>query len=162
MVTVSAPRGPVTSQEYERPAFAEAEMLIDERQGSLYLVDERGRRIELPETAVQLVHQVVRALARGKPVEIHALPRELTIRQAADILDLRPEDVVRLLDEGEIPFVQADEFRLIRFEDAMAYRPKRDADRRAAMDELIRLSEEMGLYEPQAPREQPRRVRSSG
>lgn len=157
MVTTIAPRGPVASDESEHQALADAEALLRGHEGRVYLADNLGNRSELPGTAVRLVHQVLRALARGNPVEVTALPKELTIQRAAEMLDLRPQDVVRLLDQGEIPFVhvQDSDFRRIRFQDVMAYKPKRDADRRAAMEELVRLSEEMGLYELDAASAQP-------
>jgi excisionase family DNA binding protein len=155
VATQTPPRGPVMSEEHERPALAEADALLRERDGNVYLTDERGNRVELPATAARLVHQVVRALARGNPAEVHVLPKELTIQHAAEILDLRPQDVVRLIDEGEIPSVQSDDLRRIRFQDVMAYKPKRDAERRAGLDELTRLSQEMGLYDLEY--EKPRR-----
>lgn len=147
MVMTSPPRGPVTSKEDERSDLQEAERLLRERPGRVFLTDEHGHRAELPETAATLVYQVLLSLAQGSPVEVYSLPKELTIRQAADILALRPQDVVRLLDDGEIPFVQAGDFRRIRFEDLMGYKPKRDAERRAALDEITRLGQEMGGYE---------------
>ena len=124
-----------------------AERLLGDQPGRLTLTDERGHRIDLPETAAGLVRSVVQALSKGNPVEVNVLPKALTIGHAAEILDLRRQDVVRLLDEGEIPFVEdADGLHRIRFEDVMAYRPKRDAERRAALDEIARIGQEMGGY----------------
>jgi excisionase family DNA binding protein len=147
MVMTVSPRGPVMSDENERPALADAEALLRGREGTIFVADARGSRAELPESAARLVHRVLRALANGNPVEVNVLPRELTIQHAAEILDLRPQDVVQLLDEGEIPFVEVDDLRRIRFEDVMAYKPTRDADRRAALAELTRLGQEMGGYD---------------
>ena len=129
--------------------------MLGDQPGRLSLTDERGRRIELPETAARLVRRVVHALSTGNPVEVNVLPKALAIQHAAEILDLRPQDVVRLLDDGEMPFVRKDGVHYIRFEDVMAYMPKRDADRRGAMEEIVRLSEEMGLYELEAASEKP-------
>jgi hypothetical protein len=147
MVVTVAPRGPVTSSEHERPTLADAEELLRERRGAIFLVDEQGNRIEMPETVVRLVHQIVQSLAQGNPVEVTALPKEFSIQRAAAFLDLRPEDVVRLIDQGELPVVESQGNRRIRFEDVLAYKPTRDADRRAALTELTRLSQEMGLYD---------------
>jgi len=147
MAMTVAPRGPVTSNEHERPALTDAEVLLRKRRGSIFLADERGERIELPETVVRMVHQIVQSLAKGNPVEVTTMPKALSIQRAAEFLDLRPEDVVRLIDQGEIPFVQTGGVRRIRFEDVLAYKPTRDADRRAALTELTRLSQELGLYD---------------
>jgi excisionase family DNA binding protein len=156
MVTTSPPRGPVTSTEEERLELQEAARLLGDHPGRVSLTDEHGHRIELPETAARLVRRVVQALAQGYPVEVNVLPKALTIGHAAELLDLRRQDVVRLLDEGEIPFVEdTDGLQRIRFEDVMAYKPKRDAERRAAMEEIVRISEELGLYELEAASENP-------
>jgi len=155
MVTTSPSRGPVASTEEECLELQKALRLLGDHPGHVILTDEQGRRIELPETAARLVQRVVTALVQGNPVDVSVLPKELTVQHAAELLDLRPQDVVHLLDDGEIPFVQKDGFPYIRFEDVMAYMPTRDADRRAAMEEIIRLSEEMGLYELEAASEMP-------
>ena len=160
MVATKSRRGPMMSGEDERATLADAETLLRGTHGGVFVADERGTRVELPETAVRLVHQVVQALARGNPVEVTALPKELTIQHVAELLDVRPQDVVRLIDQGEIPVVQSGEFRRIRFEDVMAYRPKRDAERREALDELTRISQEMGLYDLED--EEVRRTRLHG
>ncbi len=145
MITTRPHRGPVTSTEEERLTLQEAERLLGDHPGQIALSDEHGHRIELPETAARLVRRVVQALATGNPVEVNVLPKALTISQAAEILDLRREDVVRLLDEGEILFVEDESgLQRIRFEAVMAYKPKRDAERRAALDEIARIGQEMG------------------
>jgi excisionase family DNA binding protein len=155
VATKAPPRGPVTSEEHERPALIETEALLRGREGSVFLADEHGKRIELPETAVRLVQQVVRALAKGNPVEVHALPKEFSIQRAADLLDVPVTEVVRLLDSGEIPVTPAGEFRRIRFEDLLVYKARRDAERREGLRELTRLAEEMGGYDLPSPSEVP-------
>jgi excisionase family DNA binding protein len=146
MVMTSLPQGPVTSKEEERPELQEAERLLREHSGRVYLTDEHGHQVELPETAAMLVHQILLSLAKGNPVEIHALPKEFTIRRAADLLDVPVAEVVRLLDSGEIPATPFGEFRRIRFEDLMVYKARRDAERREALREMTRLGQEMGGY----------------
>jgi excisionase family DNA binding protein len=147
MVTTVTPRDPDVQEEHERRLLADAERLLRDRRGNLFLGDEHGNRVALPEPVVRLIHRVVQTLARGNGVEITALPKAVSIQEAAELLDLLPEDVVRLVDRGDLPAVQDGEFRRIRFEDVLAYKPTRDADRRAALAELTRLSEELGLYE---------------
>jgi hypothetical protein len=97
---------------------------------------------------VQLLHQLVESLARGNPVQVTTWPKVVSIQRAAELLDLRPEDVVQLIDQDVLPVVQNGDLRSIRIEDVLAYKPTRDADRRAALAELTRLSQEMGLYDP--------------
>lgn len=146
VVTVS--RGdPAVAPNDERPGLAVAETLVRERTGRIVLADDDGHRVQLPETAVQLVHQVLPAFARGNPVKVTALPTELTVRRAAKMLDVPVTEIIRLLDDGAIPAAVSGEFRRIRGEDLIAYKGRRDAARREALDELSRLGQEMGGYD---------------
>jgi excisionase family DNA binding protein len=147
MVTTVAARGSGTGKDDERSVLDEAEQMLRVGRGDIFLSDEHGNRVALPESVVGLVHQVVQTLARGNRVDVTAVPELVSIQRAAEMLDLRPEDVVRIIDRGDIPVVQDGEFRRIRYEDVQGYRPRRNADRRAALAEVTRLSEEMGLYD---------------
>jgi hypothetical protein len=52
-----------------------------------------------------------------------------------------------LVDTGTIPSRRRNGRARIRFADLIAYKAARDAERRHALDELTRLSQEWGLYE---------------
>ncbi len=147
MVMTISRRGPAIATNDERAGLVDAEALVRGRTGQLFLADEDGHRVALPETAVQVMHQVMDALARGNPVEVTVLPTEFTVQRAAALLDVPVTEIVRLLDDGEIPAVVSGEFRRIRFEDLMAYKGQRDAARREALDGLTRLGQEMGGYD---------------
>ena len=52
---------------------------------------------------------------------------------------------VRLLNEGRIPFHRVATHRRVLFKDVMAYRTENRRARRAVLDELTRLDQELGL-----------------
>jgi excisionase family DNA binding protein len=113
-----------------------------------YLVGPEGERIELPLSAVEALKVVVDALTRGQSVTLVSQDRELTSQAAADMLYMSRPHLIKLLDEGAIPFHRVGTHRRIRPEDVLAYRDRHDAERKAALDELARLSEELpGGYE---------------
>lgn len=59
-----------------------------------------------------------------------------------------PQDhLVRLLDERRLPFTKAGKHRRLRLQDVIAFREKRDSERRAALRDLSVLTEELGGYE---------------
>jgi excisionase family DNA binding protein len=113
------------------------------------LVAPDGSRIPLPDTVFHLLVRITEILAHGDAVTIVPVGKELTTQQAADLLNVSRQYLVRLLDEGRIPYTTTGKHRRLRIEDVLTYKKVRDADRRAALDELTRLSEEAGGYPEQ-------------
>ena len=73
--------------------------------------------------------------------------RQLTTEQAADILNVSRLFLVKLLDEGAIPYIKVGSHRRIQFKDLIIYKEHRDRKRRKLLDQLIEMTEEAGLYE---------------
>lgn len=67
--------------------------------------------------------------------------------EAADILNVSRPYLIKLLESGKIRFRKVGTHRRITMEDLMAYKEKSARQSRAAMDELVALSEELGLYD---------------
>jgi len=72
---------------------------------------------------------------------------ELTTEQAAAILNVSAEYLARLLDDGCIPFQEQEGHRLVDREALLAFKRDRDRDRATSLDDLARLSEDLGGYE---------------
>jgi len=69
--------------------------------------------------------------------------KELTTKEAADILNFSRPFLIRLLDRDEIPYHRVGTHRRLRVEDVLAYREQRAAHRREKLRELTSLSEEV-------------------
>jgi excisionase family DNA binding protein len=108
-----------------------------------YLVGPNGERVDLPDSAFEALKLVIDAMARGESITLVPHGKELTSQEAADILRVSRPHLIKLLDRGELPFHRAGTHRRIKIEDVLAYRDRRDAGRKAALDELMRLSEEL-------------------
>lgn len=84
----------------------------------------------------------------------------MTLQQAADTLNTHDGWIRKLVDEGTLEAVLIDGEERLRRDDVLAYTAERDARRKAGLAELVRLSEELGLYEHQrerAPEDEKRR-----
>ena len=55
--------------------------------------------------------------------------------------------LVRMLDEGRLPFTRTGKHRRLRIDDVLAFKVRRDRDRGAALDALAAISEESGGYD---------------
>lgn len=129
--------------------FRLLERMSLERPGSppaCRLLGPGGESIPIPSAVHGLIERMAEVLARGDAITIVPVGKELTTQQAADILNVSRQYLVRLLDAGEIPFVRTGTHRRVRADDVLAYKERRDLKRRAALDELTRLSQEYGSY----------------
>jgi len=113
------------------------------------LASKTGEQIELPEPVFRLIVQAVHQLAKGNGIIIETFHQPLTIWEAAGFLNIRWQDLEQLLDQGEIPFTPVGKFRRVQFEDVMAYKQKQERLRQEALTEIVRISEESGLYSMQ-------------
>ena len=73
--------------------------------------------------------------------------QDITLEQARAILKVSEQYLMKILDDGELPYHTVGSDRVIVLSDLMYYKRKRDSARRKALEELIRISEENGLYE---------------
>lgn len=110
------------------------------------LVGPGGEAIPLPESVFYVLERVAEVLARGDSITLVPVGREVTTQQAADLLNVSRQYLVRLLDEGRIPFRKTGKHRRVRVEDVLAFKQTRDQERRAGLRELSQMSESFGGY----------------
>jgi excisionase family DNA binding protein len=111
------------------------------------LVGPKGEAIALPESVFYVLERVAAVLASGDSITVVPVGKEVTTQQAADLLNVSRQYLVRLLDEGRIPFRKTGKHRRVRVDEVLAFKEKRDKDRRAGLRELSRLTQEFGGYD---------------
>lgn len=72
---------------------------------------------------------------------------ELTTKQAADVLGVSRPFLIRVLEAGDIPYRKVGRHRRVLMSDVLAYKRTMEVKSRAALDELVKLSEDMGGYD---------------
>lgn len=110
------------------------------------LVDETGKRTELPRPIFEMLVRVATALQEGKVITLVPETQELTTQAAANVLGVSRPHLVKLLESGAIPHHKVGAHRRVLMKDLMEYQRVRDAERREALDELARRAQEAGLY----------------
>lgn len=139
-------REPIAATDSERPALSKIEDVLGNVNRVPKLMGPNGEEIELPMSVFQVLRQLVYHLAQGKAVTIVPLNKELTTQEAADILNVSRPHLIKLLEQGEIPFARTGTHRRIRFSDLMEYKKRRDSERKRGMAELTQMSQDLGLY----------------
>lgn len=111
------------------------------------LVGPKGEAIAIPESIFYVLKRVAEVMASGDSITVVPIGKEVTTQQAADLLNVSRQYLVRLLDEGRIPYRRTGKHRRLRIEDVLHFKQARDKDRRAGLRELSRLTQEFGGYE---------------
>lgn len=106
------------------------------------LVAVDGTSVELPASAFEALRAIANDLANGRTVVVIPHERLLTTNEAANLLNVSRQFLVRLLDRGDIPFERVGTHRRLAVAEVLAYRDSRAARRREKLDELTKLSEE--------------------
>lgn len=107
-----------------------------------------GERLLIPESAYFVFRRVAEVLARGDAVTVVPVGKQLTTQQAADLLNVSRQYLIRLLDEGKIPQQpKTGKHRRVAIEDVLAFKERRDRESAEALQELTALSQEFGGYD---------------
>lgn len=101
-----------------------------------------GADLVLPRHAIELLRNILTEMAQGNAVTIMPVHAELTTQEAANILNVSRPHLVKLLEEGDIPFYKVRTHRRIKFQDLIKYKRNRGEQSEAAMQALADQSQE--------------------
>jgi excisionase family DNA binding protein len=138
---------PIVAAESEQLVLNRIEGVLEDVQRVPKLIGPQGEEIELPQSVFRVLRQLVYHLAHGRAVTVVPVNKELTTQEAADMLNVSRPYLIKLLEQGEIPFTKTGTHRRIRFSDLIEYKQRRDAERGRGLAELTQLSQELGLYD---------------
>jgi excisionase family DNA binding protein len=105
----------------------------------------QAHQVELPTSALRLLVDILAELADGNAVKVVPIHAELTTQEAADLLNVSRPHLVKLLEEGALPFHKTGKHRRIRFADLMQFKAERDRSSEQAMEELVRQAQELNM-----------------
>jgi excisionase family DNA binding protein len=104
-------------------------------------------RLEVPPATLRLLSQILALMARQQTFVLYPESSELTTKQAAEVLGVSRPFLIRVLEAGEIPYRKVGRHRRVLMKDVLSYKQTTQVKRQASMDELVRISEEMGGYD---------------
>ena len=113
------------------------------------IIGRGGTPTPIPESVFFLFERIVEILTRGDAVTVVPVGKELTTQQAADMLNISRQFLIRLLDERKLPYSKTGKHRRLKIEDVLAYKEKRSQERRAGLRKLSELTQDFGGYDPE-------------
>jgi excisionase family DNA binding protein len=117
------------------------------RAGRAKLVSPSGEARPLPGSLYAFLVELIGLLASGESVYIVQNQAKLTTVEAAAMIGVSRQFLVNLLEKREIPYHMVGTHRRIYAQDLLAYKAKRDENRRQILGELAKREAEEGLYE---------------
>ena len=145
---------PVSAPDTEQKAVTELSAFLDRVAKSVendlpkcVLAGPLGEKMELPPSIFYVLERVAEVMGRGDAITVVPIGRELTTQQAAALLNVSRQYLVRLIEAGAIPFKKTGTHRRLKIEDVLKYKRARDSERRSNLRKLTQLSEDYGGYE---------------
>jgi excisionase family DNA binding protein len=115
--------------------------------GPASLVGPDGHQVAIPEPVHDLLLLILKNLQAGRAISIVPEHQQLTTQRAANILGVSRPFLVRLVENGDIPFHMVGSHRRIYLRDLLDYQRRRDAARHEAIDDMARTEMEAGTYD---------------
>lgn len=116
------------------------------REAEAKLVGPDGKTEILPNNIYSFLLRLLADLKAGHSVTILQSKHQLTTVEASKILGVSRQYLIQLLQKGEIPFHTAGTHRRLFVRDVLAYKSKRDSDRRTTLNELANKEFAQGDY----------------
>jgi excisionase family DNA binding protein len=111
------------------------------------LIGANGVAIPLPVEVYTVLKAVVEAMREGRAITVVPLNPRLSTQEAAELLGVSRPTLVKLLEEGALPYEQPGRHRRVKLADVLAYKEARSFEQRRAIDEMTEFAQENGFYE---------------
>lgn len=104
-----------------------------------------GADLVVPRQALVLLRDLLTEMAQGNGVTILPTHAEVTTQEAANMLNVSRPHLVKLVEEGAIPFTRVGTHRRIRLQDLLAYKRQQEETSEAALQELADQAQELDM-----------------
>ena len=86
-------------------------------------------------------------MQRGRSIVLYPEEQAVTTQSAANFLGVSRPHLIKLLEEGRIPFHRTGSHRRVAFKDLVVFSKSRDAERSQILNDLAKEAFDEGLYD---------------
>ena len=99
--------------------------------------------VALPKALGQLLLELLGHIGRGETVTLVPHGSQLSTQKAADVLNVSRPFLIKSIEQGDLDCYKVGTHHRLRGSEVFAYRERRARERSDALDELVRLGQEM-------------------
>jgi excisionase family DNA binding protein len=96
----------------------------------------------VPESVTKMLLEILSQMAQGNAVVLIPAHAELTTQEAADTLNVSRPFLIKLLEQGKLPYRKVGSHRRVMFSDLMNYKEQYKNDRLKVLEELQKDAED--------------------
>lgn len=101
-------------------------------------IEETKGQIKIPLKALKLSSEILEAMGKGQPISVVPMATEITTQKAAEILGCSRSLLVKLLEEGKIPFAKIWRHRGVKMEDILASKREQKREQKRRLIEMMK------------------------
>jgi excisionase family DNA binding protein len=106
-------------------------------------IEETKEKIVIPIRALKLLGDILKAMSKGEPISIVPITTGVTTQKAAEILGCSRPHLVKLIEEGKMPFVKVGKHRRIQFEDVVNYKAAMKKEQKQHIIDIMNFDDEL-------------------
>lgn len=99
----------------------------------------------LPGHVIQILLNVLSEMSKGNAISLVPYHQEVSTQEAANLLNVSRPFLVKLLEEGEIPFRKVGSHRRVLFQDILEYKERVNKARLDSLSKLAELSQDENM-----------------
>ena len=108
-------------------------------------IGQRGRACKLPTGVVKLLTEIMQAMGDGQSLVVVPMESNLTVPQAAEILDVSVPYMTELLVQGDISYQWEEGHRVVQLRDLLEYERRTAEERKAVLAELVAEGQRLNM-----------------
>ena len=141
-----APKATISARAGEQPNLKRIAELLT---GKTLTLASGSQKVNLPPSVVAVLRSAIEVLRQGGSTSVVSDEQELSTQDAAELLNVSRQYVVRLVEKGTLSATTTDGgHRRLKLRDVLDFKRARDARRNGALAEIDALTDEYGGYEP--------------